>query len=109
MNAHEFVKQYGMDRAKNIVNNIPSKYMACYHSLVCYDIKSKKYSDRFKPREDLVNMAWLKRIVESHELVEQYGGLGGAKKKLNGLCIFRWITPEITALERAITDFEACQ
>lgn len=38
-------------------------------------LNQKKYSDRFKPRESLVNIGWLKRLVESHELVEAFFNL----------------------------------
>ena len=109
MKANEFFKEFGWAKAYDIIAHIPEKFMPCYYSNVCYCMKYKKYSDRFKPRDSLINMGDLKRLVESHEIIEKFGGLDGAKKKLNSLCIFRWITPEITALEQAIADVEACQ
>ena len=70
-NAIKFIKEHGVDKAREVVDGIPSKHMSCYYSTLCYCTKTKKYSDRFKPRESLVNMGWLKRLVESVDLVEQ--------------------------------------
>ena len=87
MNAFEFVKEKGIERAKREV-----KLIGTIAVITC----------------DEVWLAELKRIVESHELVGAYGGLDGAKKKLSKLCILRWIAPEITELGQAISDVEAC-
>lgn len=65
MNAIEFIQQHGVEKAMKVVEEIPKKYMSCYYSTLCYCTKSKKYSDRFKPRESLVNMGWLKRLVDN--------------------------------------------
>lgn len=51
----------------------------------------------------------LKRLVESHELVESCGGLESAKKELQRQSIFRWINPETERLREAIADVESCQ
>lgn len=47
----------------------------------------------------------LKRLVESHELVESYGGLNGAKVKLNSLHDESTFKPK---LKQAIADVESC-
>ena len=72
MNAHKFVAEKGVDEAKGIISNIPAKYMECYYSTLCWCTKTKKYSDRFKPRISLVNIADLIRVVESVEVVNKF-------------------------------------
>lgn len=104
MKATEFVKKHGLNLAKEAVFRMPKDWDYC-----CLRLPDFEFLKRVSSCADCVDMGDLKRLVESYELVEVLGGLGGAKKKLNSLCIFRWITPEIAALEQAIADVEACQ
>ena len=105
MKANEFVKKFGIDEATEIVQGTPSKYMECYHSSVCWDNNTYKYSDRFKPRNSLVNIADLKRLVESHKLVGDYYGLTRAKEHAES----NYTAPELkNALKQAIEDVESC-
>ncbi|AYY89943.1 hypothetical protein [Acinetobacter baumannii] len=73
MKPEQFIREYGLDKAREVVESIPSKYMECYYSTLCYCTKAKKYSDRFNPRIELVNMADLKLLVESLEIIETVG------------------------------------
>ncbi|MDC5120231.1 hypothetical protein NRA41_19615 [Acinetobacter baumannii] len=84
MKPEQFIREFGLDRAREVVEGIPSKYMECYYSTLCYCTKAKKYSDRFNPRIELVNMADLKRLVESLEIIDKCGGLYGFKTYCNG-------------------------
>ena len=86
MKANEFVKKFGWEEASEIVAGVPSKYMECYYSTLHWCNRNKKYSDRFKPRIDLVNIADLKRLVESYELINGLGGYEKAKKAFDELC-----------------------
>ncbi|MDN4019648.1 hypothetical protein QX205_06020 [Acinetobacter pittii] len=79
MKPEHFIREQGLDKAREVVEGIPSKYMECYYSTLCYCTKAKKYSDRFNPRIELVNMADLKRLVESVDRVNAFGGLKDAK------------------------------
>lgn len=79
MKPGQFIREFGVDKAREVVEGIPSKYMECYYSTLCYCTKAKKYSDRFNPRIELVNMADLKRLVESIDLVESWGGIEDLK------------------------------
>ena len=77
MKANEYIKKYGVDCAKEILAH----------------------------NQDLVNIGFfidLKRLVESHELVENWGGLDDAKFALQ---LVRY--PE--RLKQAIADVESCQ
>ncbi len=79
MKPEQFIREFGLDRAREVVEGIPSKYMECYYSTLCYCTKAKKYSDRFNSRIELVNIADLKRLVESIDLVESWGGIDDVK------------------------------
>lgn len=80
MKANEFFKKVGIDAVRS--------YLAAYE-------------------DDLTND--LKRLVESHELVESQGGYESAKKELQRQSILRWINPETERLRVAIADVESCQ
>ncbi|HBM1780760.1 hypothetical protein [Acinetobacter baumannii] len=84
MKPEQFIRDFGVEKAREVVEGIPSKYMECYYSTLCYCTKAKKYSDRFNPRIELVNMADLKRLVESLEIIDKCGGLYGFKTYCNG-------------------------
>ena len=76
MKANEYINKYGVDCAKEIL----------------------------KHNQDLMNIGFftdIKRLVESHELVENWGGLDDAKFALQ---LVRY--PE--RLEQAIADVESC-
>ena len=49
----------------------------------------------------------LKRLVESHKLVESYGGLDAAEKHVERTA-FK-LSFQIIALKKAIADVESCQ
>lgn len=85
MKANEFVKEFGWDYTRGII-------IAC--------------DSGFLPRNN--NHNDLKRLVESHELVESCGGLESAKKELQRQSILRWINPETERLRGAIADVESC-
>ncbi|MCT9170860.1 hypothetical protein KTG72_14545, partial [Acinetobacter baumannii] len=67
---------------------------------------AKKYSDRFNPRIELVNMADLKRLVESIDLVESWGGIEDLKLYDLSHCKDK---PESAGykLLKAIADYES--
>jgi hypothetical protein len=101
MKANEFVKKFGVERAKQIVNADDS-----VHALVFATTK--------------VSFLDLKRLVESHELVESYKGLHCAKNTLGLLQSSMEIglyhgmdgvdaATEIPRLKQAIADIEACK
>lgn len=107
MKPEQFIREFGLGKAREVVEGIPSKYMECYYSTLCYCTKAKKYSDRFNPRIELVNMADLKRLVESLDLVERYGGIVKSKEYLKSE--YRKLSSPITwaRLDNAIRDHES--
>ncbi|WP_000801874.1 hypothetical protein [Acinetobacter baumannii] len=97
MKPEQFIREFGLGKAREVVEGIPSKYMECYYSTLCYCTKAKKYSDRFNPRIELVNMADLKRLVESIDLVDSLGGLKAARSEAHKDC-FVYNQPLLAAI-----------
>lgn len=101
MKATEFIKKFGLMAAKKhlvdvreAVNQVPHK-----HSLEDFSID-------------------LKRLVESHELVDLWGGIGRCKFFMMGMklnkcdsvkCPKTGMITSKTKLEQAIADVESCQ
>mgnify|MGYP003622312524 CR=1 FL=1 len=103
MKANEFVKKFGLDLAKRDVRALESGFIKREDILEHYG---------FDILDDL------KRLVESHELVESRGGLDAAKHELillqkhlnNTFGYVTIITSEkIENLKQAIADVESCQ
>ena len=119
MKANEFVKKFGWCVARDVLSKAP----LCAHkfdvvdgkviylqkvedSLYWYNQPRKQY-DHFSMDCEKYLLADLKRLVESLELVEVYGGLEDAKKELQRQSILRWINPETEGLRVAIADVES--
>ncbi|AOA58198.1 hypothetical protein [Acinetobacter larvae] len=93
MKANEFVKKFGWDAVRQIVGDcelLGDKYFIHDNSEICvYD---------------------LKRLVESHELVDECGGLEKAKNRVE--LEERLPNPNVfyvLVVSSAISDVEACQ
>lgn len=93
MKANEFVKKFGWGVAINLSNEMTGITQDVADCAACWGQSEWDY---------------LKRLVESHELVESYGGLESAKKELQRQSILRWINPETERLRVAIADVESC-
>ena len=98
MKANEFVKKHGLNKAKVLLStqgktiaNLKSEYTA----------EQLKEYQGYIVSDDLMSLVELKRLVESHELVENWGGLDDAKFALQ---LVRY--PE--RLKQAIADVESC-
>ena len=109
MKANEFVEKFGWDKAKEVVS---------FTSNVCEDpthfdsdLDIYVHSDDFKGvmDESDVCIGDLKRLIESHELVESYGGLESAKKFVGSE--YRKLSQPKTynRLCEAILDVESCK
>ena len=88
MKANEFVKKFGWDAAKHKADEL--KIIESMGDKLSFEDEN------------------LKRLVESHELVESYGSLSNAKTELKKLSILRWIDPKTERLREAIADVESC-
>ena len=98
MRANEFVKKFGWGWAKDVVNNQPKTDAQIFNPY------NQKYSSSYNIKKG-VSVAWLKRIVESHELVNDYYGLARAKEHAES----NYTALELkAALKQAIADVESC-
>lgn len=99
MKANEFVKKFGLAKTRKLVQGYSNTTTYNFYDY-CFDSSSGEYVS--------VSLSQLKRIVESHELVEKLGGLESAKKELQRQSGLRWINPETERLRVAIADVESC-
>ena len=89
MKANEFVKKFGVERAKQMVNADDS-----VHALVFATTK--------------VSFLDLKRLVESHEFINERGGLEHVKNLI--ATKLHWFDVDaIIKTNQAIFDVESCQ
>ena len=95
MKANEFVKKFGWEKAKKIVGGFN------YNS-------SNKFITSLKDNS-AIHIDDLKRLVESHELVEKVGGLENAKTfdEDSVYCIAH--LTDLDSLKKSIADVESCQ
>ena len=110
MKANEFIKEYGLGEAVELVNSV--KFVVKIKDIVC--------DPCFFTEDCTLSYKELKRLVESHELVKAWQlpeddndetGVDGARMYLE--CYAFYSTDEEKAkldrLEQAIADVEACQ
>lgn len=90
MKANEFVKKFGWDKVKSIVLDFN------YNS-------SNKFIVNLN-NNSAISIYDLKRLVESHELVESHGGLPQARKAAHVNCF-----DYPMRLLQAIVDMESCK
>ena len=110
MKANEFVKKHGLESTKDIVKHYGN------HTHVTEDarmfVTEKFYKEtRANYADDLnsmVKIAGLKRLVESHELVEKLGGIEPAKCYAIDANACGAFDDEIK-IKQAIADVESCQ
>lgn len=103
MKANEFIKQYGIEKAKQIV--FECEQFVHVEKPTHFDSDLDIFindADFDEPDESDVLISDLKRLVESHELVESYGGLENAKHEVSK-------RPSQTVVKQAIADVESCQ
>lgn len=101
MKANEFVRKFGWVWAKEVVDNQPKIDAQIFNPY------NAKYSSKYTLKKG-VSVAHLKRLVESYELVESWGGLEDAK--LYDFDSFK-DKPNSAGykLMQAIIDVEKCQ
>ena len=100
MKANDFVKKVGWDLAKEYADECPS-YCNYLHEHGFYSI-----SETWQLNEKHVLVLDLKRLVESHELVEKHGGLENAKDEYFS-CVQN--NEPASYVAKAILDVESCQ
>lgn len=106
MKANELIKNKGIEYAKDIVESAPDGVLAWNegYEFVCGMAINISDEDREKY---FVDMSDLKRLVESHELVESCGGVDKVNQYLKDGRVFRF--KEKPLMKQAIADVESCQ
>ena len=105
MSATDFIKQHGVDKAREIVEGAPE--LAEYYSTID--------GEYYRIEINAVNLKQLKRLVESVELIKKHGGLFAAKCQLDkGGIDFEWYgengefgLTDLDDLKQAIADYES--
>lgn len=87
MKANDFVKKFGWNVAIKLSNEMTGITQDVADCVACWGQSEWDY---------------LKRLIESHELVESYGGLENAKHE-----VFK--RPSQVVVKQAISDVESCQ
>ena len=107
MNATDFIKQHGVDKAREVIDGAPD--LAEYYSTID--------GEYYRIELHAVNLRHLKRLVESADLINANGGLNGTK---NTITLFQYSLDlglchgvdgvdaevEIPRLKQAIADYE---
>ena len=97
MNATDFIKQHGVEKAREVVECAPD--LAEYYSTID--------GEYYRIELHAVNLRHLKRLVESLDLVKSYGGIINAKHDVKYLDLdWDYDTPRVTRLKQAIADYE---
>ena len=108
MNATDFIKQHGVDKARKVVEGAPD--LAEYYSTID--------GEYYRIELHAVNLRNLKRLVESVDLINANGGLNGTKNTVKlfqsslDLGLYHGVDGvdaevEIPRLKQAIADYEA--
>jgi len=98
MNAIQFIKDYGVDKARKVIDGAPD--LAEYYSTI-----DGKY---YRIELHAVNLRHLKRLVASLDLVKSYGGIINAKHDVKYLDLdWDYDTQRVTRLKQAIADYES--
>lgn len=109
MKANEFVKKHGWDAVINAVKSTNAEETSEFESTDLYPILSKRGDTiGFNVKVYRIKYGEVKRLAESYELVESYGGLFEAKIYADSE--YRSLSaPQITKrLKQAIADVEGC-
>ena len=127
MNAIQFIKENGVEKAREVIEGAPDKTATHY----VFRKIPRYYSVEFQSwyhdgewwdsdchtEEDLINsygsdfvlsLSDLKRLVESVDLVKSYGGIINAKHDVKYLDLdWDYDTQRVTRLKQAIADYES--
>ena len=110
MKANEFVKRFGLDSAKNILNNMPamatSYRVSENNALGMGGLYGRISNINGNINGNIISLIDLKRLIDSHELVEKLGGLENAKDEYFS-CVQN--NEPASYVAKAIFDVESCQ
>ena len=114
MNAINFIKQYGVDKARDVVEGAPEKATAfniVSGSIIYYQLCDnwwwynplKKEWEMGYSKSMRINLSDLKCLVESMDMLKRFGGIELSKEWVLEYSSF----PYRAELEQAIADYES--
>lgn len=101
MNAINFIKQHGVDKARKVIDGAP-EWAIFWITQGEYHISMLSFPSMAGHHSFLISD--LKRLVESVDLVKRYGGIAEAKTIHNDEF---WCERAFEQLEQAIADYES--
>lgn len=105
MNAIKFIKEHGVEKAREVVNVAPDRATTVKPSL---DFKHFMYGICENAAGAYILLSDLKRLVESVDLIKSCGGIINAKYDVKHLDLdWDYDTPRVTRLRQAIADYES--
>lgn len=102
MKATDFIKTQGLDKAREVVEGAPD--LAEYYSTID--------GEYYRIELHTVNLRHLKRLVESIDMVKEYGGVNEARDFISSYTeeqLEKPVYSPMLRLKKAIADVEACQ
>lgn len=93
MNAQQFIKDHGVEKAREVVEGAPE--LAEYYSTID--------GEYYRIEINAVNLKQLKRLVESVDMLKRFGGIELSKEWILEYSSF----PYRVELEQAIADYES--
>ena len=101
MNAYQFIKENGVEKAREVISGAPE--LAEYYSTID--------GGYYRIEINAVNLKQIKRLVESVDMVKEYGGISMAKRQcacFTNACTSVGVkpSPRLSALQQAIADYE---
>lgn len=104
MKANEFIREHGLEKAKELVKTSPLDKREKPKDMIY--IPNDTFIYKSTPLDICVDVVRLTILIESHDLVYEHGSLRQAKKYAES----EYTAPEIREmLLKAITDVESCQ
>ncbi|ENW78384.1 hypothetical protein F909_04073 [Acinetobacter sp. ANC 3929] len=115
MNAIQFIQQHGFERAREELTKLPNSNVThMTDDARMFVDENNPLLDEFQRSQikDLICIEELKRLVESLELVKEYGGISMAKRQcacFTNACTSVGVkpSPRLSALQQAIADYES--
>lgn len=109
MKANEFVKKHGWDAVIAAVNSTNAEETAAFESTDLEKILAKDGGViGFNVKVYHIPYCDVKRLVESHEIIESHGGLGVIKRYLGSKHVLSWDALDCE-FSLAVSDVESCQ
>ena len=110
MNAYQFIKEHGVEKAREVVSGAPDGATHLSDDTCHYvNVDFKPLPAHIKEQlPKLVDLSDIKRLVESVDLIDSLGGLELSKKESNNCRFYEYadMSHRAYAIKQAISDYE---